>query len=334
MVRPTTTAIAALAAVAGLLAPIPAARADHDATAPFAGAWGLGAEGDHGRLVLGRVGDAAGRALLAAVGGAPSCPEPVDFYRGRLTTPAGRGPVVGCSSGSGAVDRLDGVYLDEALAPAGPPAELDVLIRNLGGRPRATLRWTTPADAGTVRTAPLAFLSHAAGDGAAPVVTLRGLRVTAAHSGGGATATIAGTFRGAAVAGRSRYRLLPVGGALATYRPSAAPAQRARIGEIVIDARSGPDYLRVVGSGSLIGGPLATGTGGACRHVAFRYTVRAERGSAALRWACRPRADRSPPALLDVFSRPSDRIASSYTLVRRPCSRRAPSAAPLVAAAC
>ncbi len=329
-----SASLTALAAAAGLLALSPTARADHDSATPFAGVWGLGAGGGQGDLVLSRVSDAEGRAQLASLGGAPQCAEPAVFYRGRLTTAAERGPVVGCASGRGAADRLDGVYLDEALAPAGPPAEVHVLIQNAAGHPRATLRWTTPAEPGTVRRAPLAFLGHVVGDGADPVVTLRGLRVTGAHSGGGATATIAGSFRGAGRPGRSRYRLLPVGGALATYRPSAAPAQRARVEEVVIDARSGADYLRVVGSGSLIRGPVATGAGSACRHIAFRYTVRADRGSAALRWTCRSRADRSPPVVLDVFSRPRDRIASSYTLVRRPCSRGTPSASPLAAEAC
>ena len=318
---------AAIAAFAVLLALTPAARADHDGAAPFAGAWRLGSSGDQGTLVVSRVGDAAGRALLAAFGGTLSCVEPAAFYRGRLTTPAERGPLVGCASGRGAADRLDGIYLDEALAPAGPPAELDVLIRRLGGSPRATLLWTTPAAPGTVRRAPLAFLGHVVGDGADPVVTLRELRVTGAHSRGGATATIAGTFRGAAVAGRSRYRLRPVGGALATYRPRAAPVQRARVDEVFVHARSNSGYLRVVGTGSLIGGPVAAGTGGSCRHIAFRYTVGPARGRAVLRWACRSGPDRSPPVLLDVFRRPRDRIASSYTIIRRPCSPRAAAAA-------
>ena len=278
--------------------------------------------GGEGGLVLSRVDDAVGRPLVASLAGAPACAEPAEFYRGTLTAPAERGAVAGCASGRGPATRLDAVYMNEALAPAGPPTELDLLIRRDDGRRRAVLLRRTPAAPATVLRAPLVFLGHVAGDGAAPALTLRRLRVSGAHGRGGGTATIAGTFRGAVVAGRSRYRLLPVGGALATYRPTGAPAQRARVEEVGIAARSGSGYLRVVGSGSLIGGPVAAGTGGACRHVAFRYTVRAARGTATLRWACRARADRAPPVVLDVFSRPRDRITSRYTIVRRPCSRR------------
>ena len=313
-------AIAGFACFVVFVALISAARADHDPTAPFAGAWGLGPRGEQGQLVLSRVDDAAGRALLAQLGGALPCSEPADFYRGRLATAADGGPVAGCASRRAAA-RLDGVYMDEALASLGPPAGLQVQIRR-GEGPRATLRWTSPAEAGVVRHAPLVFLGHVAGDGADPVVTLRRLRIAVAHRPGDATATIVGTFRGRATPGRSRYRLLPVGVAVATYRPRGAPAQRARVEEAIIDARSGAGYLRVVGIGTLIGGPVATGAGGACRHVAFRYTVRQASGIAVLRWACRARSGRTPPLLLDVFRRPRDRIASSYTIIRRPCSPR------------
>ena len=314
--------IAGIVGFVALVALVPAARADHDPAAPFAGAWGLGFGGESGQLVLIRVGDAAGRSLLASLSGTLPCAEPADFYRGHFETGSDRGTVAGCASRPRGAGRLDGVYMDEAQAPGRPPGGLQVLIQPPRERPRATLRWTTPAEPGAVKRAPLAFQGHLVGDGAAPVVTLRGLRVAGTRARGGTIARIAGTFRGPAVAGRARYRLLPARGALATYQPRGAPAQRARVEEVFIDARSGAGYLRVVGIGTLIGGPVATGAAGVCRHVAFRYTVRQARGIAVLRWACRAGSGRTPPLLLDVFRRPRDRIASSYTIIRRPCSPR------------
>ena len=315
MRRAFTTGVTALAV---LLAAMTAARADHDGRAPFAGAWDVGVGGGQGRLALGRLGDAEGRALLASLGGALPCPEPTDFYGGRLAAAGDRGPVAGCTHRRGDVVRLDGVYADEALGPAPAPAALAVVIRRSGEGARAMLRWTAPSAGGGVREAPLVFSTHLVGDGAAPELTLQGLRVTAAHAG--ARTTISGTFRGAVVAGRSRYRLRPAGGALATYRPAAGPAQRARVNEVVIAADSGAGRLAIAGTGSLIGGPVAAGAGGVCRAIAFRFTVRAARGAAALRWACRTRAGRAAPVLVDVFRRPRDRITSRYALVRRPCS--------------
>ena len=153
-----------------------------------------------------------------------------------------------------------------------------------------------------------------------PLVTLR-LSVTGMRAGGGATVTIKGTFRGRAVAGRRTYRLLPVGGAVATHRHGTAAAQRARVEQVFLDVRSDSEFLRVVGSGPLIGGPVIRGPGGACRRIAFRYTVRPKAGTAGLRWACRRAgADRSPPIHLDVLARPRDTIVSSYTILRSPCS--------------
>jgi hypothetical protein len=229
--------------------------------------------------------------------------------------------VAACAAGRGGATHLVGVYVDEALAPAGPPGALEVLLGRVDGRPRLTLRVSGSGAAGAAGPSALAFLGHVANDGAAPAVTLSALRVRAAHPGG-AGATIAGTFRGAAVAGRSSYRLLPVGRAVATYRAGAVEALRALVDEVFIDARSGSGYLRLVGTGTLIGRRAADG----CRHIAFRYTAHGPRGAAALRWACRPRPERSPPALLDVFARPRDRIASAYALIRRPCWRLAQAA--------
>jgi hypothetical protein len=319
MWRASTPGVAGLV---GALVLAVGAQAEHDRATPFAGSWAIGARGDQGQIALSRLSDAAGQAVVASFGGTLACVEPTDYYQGRLATPTGGGPLVGCTSTRGATDRLDGLYLDEALASAGPPAELDILIRHLASRPRATAFWTTSAAPASVREAPLTFRGHLTGDGARvePMVTLRRLRVTGERARGGATATITGTFRGRAVAGRRTHRLLPVGGALATYRPGTAPAQRARVAELFLDGRSGSEYLRVVGTGSVIGGPVIARSGGACRRVAFRYTVRPASGTATLRWACRSRADRSPPVALDVFRRPRDRIASSYTIIRRPCS--------------
>jgi hypothetical protein len=66
---------------------------------------------------------------------------------------------------------------------------------------------------------------------------------------------------------------------------------------------------------------VIAGSGGTCRRVAFRYTVRPKRGVAVLRWACRRAGtDRSPPVHHDVFRRPRDTIISSYTIITRPCS--------------
>ena len=153
-----------------------------------------------------------------------------------------------------------------------------------------------------------------------PVVTLS-LRVTAQRVGDGARVTMRGTFRSRAVAGRPNYQLLPVGAAIVTHRHGTATPQRARVERVFVDVRSDSDYLRVVGSGPLVGGPVITGPGGTCGRIAFRLTVRPKRGTAALRWTCRRAgADRSPPIHLDVLGTPRDTIASRYTIVRRPCS--------------
>jgi hypothetical protein len=167
-----------------------------------------------------------------------------------------------------------------------------------------------------------------AGQGTAlePVVTLS-LRVTGKRLDGGARVTIKGTFRGRAVAGRRTYRLLPVGGAIATHRHGTAAAQRARVERVFVDVRSDSEYLRTVGSGPLVGGPAITGRGGTCRRIAFRYTVRPKRGTAVLRWTCRRAgADHSPPIHLDVLEAPRDTIVSSYSILRRPCSPQPASA--------
>lgn len=147
--------------------------------------------------------------------------------------------------------------------------------------------------------------------------------MTGTRVGTGATVTIKGTFRGRAVAGRGTYRLLPLGGVIATHRHGTAAAQRARVDEVFVDARSDSEYLRVVGTGPLTGGPVIRGPSGACQRVAFRYVARPTAGTAGVRWACRRAgADRSPPIHLDVLRGPRDTIVSSYTIIRRPCSPR------------
>ena len=191
MRRALTTGVAALAV---LLAAMTAALADHDGRAPFAGAWDVGVGGGKGRLALGRLGDAEGRALLASLGGALPCPEPTDFYGGRLAAAGDRGPVAGCTRRRGDAVRLDGVYADEALGPAPAPAALAVVIRRSGEDARAMLRWTAPSAGGVAREAPLAFRTHLVGDGAAPELTLQGLRVTAAHAAAAPGRRSAGPF--------------------------------------------------------------------------------------------------------------------------------------------
>jgi hypothetical protein len=176
--------------------------------------------------------------------------------------------------------------------------------------------------AGAAAPLTLGLESHGAAEGTPlePVVTLS-LVVTGKRVGDGARITIKGTFRGRAVAGRRTYQLLPVGGAITTHRHGTAAPQRARVERVVVNVRSDSDYLRVVGSGPLVGGPAITGPGGTCRRIAFRFTVRPTRGTAALRWTCRRAgADRSPPIHLDVLGTPRDAIVSRYTIVRRPCS--------------
>jgi hypothetical protein len=124
------------------------------------------------------------------------------------------------------------------------------VIRHRAGGARATAFWTTPADPATVQQAPLEFAGHVAGDGARaePLVTLSRLRVTGVRAGSGASATIKGTFRGRAVAGRRTYRLLPAGGTIAIYRQRRAAPQRARVERVVLDARSGSHFLRIEGA--------------------------------------------------------------------------------------
>jgi hypothetical protein len=153
-----------------------------------------------------------------------------------------------------------------------------------------------------------------------PVVTLS-LGVTGKRPGDGAQVTVKGRFRGRAVAGRRTYQLLPVGAAIATHRHGTAAAQRARIERIFVDVRSDSEYLRVVGNGTLVGGPEITGRGGTCQRISLRYTVRPKERTAALRWACRRAgADRSRPIHLDVLAPPRDIIVSRYSIVRQPCS--------------
>ena len=268
-------AIAGFACFVVFVALISAARADHDPTAPFAGAWGLGPRGELGQLKISRVDDAVGRALLAQLGGALPRSEPADFYRGRLATAADGGPVAGCASRRAAA-RLDGVYMDEALASLGPPAGLQVQIRR-GEGPRATLRWTSPAEAGVVRHAPLVFLGHVAGDGADPVVTLRRLRIAVAHRPGDATATIVGTFRGRA----TRAAVIP------------APARRRRRGDLPPPGRAGP---------------AGAGRGGNHRRAQRRRLPQGRRDRHAHR---RPRGDRRgrrlPPRRLPLHGPPGER---------------------------
>ncbi len=153
-----------------------------------------------------------------------------------------------------------------------------------------------------------------------PVVTLT-LRVTGKRAGGGAQITIKGRFRGRAVAGRRTYALRPIGRAIATHRHGTAPAQRARIDRVFVDVRSDGEYLRVVGTGPLIGGPEIIRPGGVCRRVTFRYTARPKQRTATLRWACRRAgADHAAPLHLDVLAPPRDTIVSAYSILRQPCS--------------
>ena len=85
------------AGIAGLLALVPVAQAAHDRASSFAGNWAIGARGDHGQLALGRLSDAAGRAVVASFGSALACAEPTAYYQGRLETPTARGPLAGCT---------------------------------------------------------------------------------------------------------------------------------------------------------------------------------------------------------------------------------------------
>lgn len=154
-------------------------------------------------------------------------------------------------------------------------------------------------------------------------VTLR-LRVTGVRVGTGARVTIAGTLRGHAEAGRRTYRLEPVGdGATAIHRHGTAAAQRARVDEVLLDVRSGSDFVSLAGTGSLTGGPPISGPGGVCRRIAFHYTADVTARTAVLRWACRRAgAERSSPIHRDGFRLPRDTIASSHAITRRPCSPR------------
>lgn len=190
------------------------------------------------------------------------------------------------------------------------------------------MRWAPALGAAGACVALLALVPGAApapsggGPAAEPTVTLR-LRASGALAGGDATVRMAGTFRGRVVAGRRTHLLLPVGRVIATHRHGTAAAQRARIERVFLDGRSGPGYLRIFATGSLIGGPAIDGPGGPCRRVALRHVVRVEAGTAVLRWACRrAAADRGPAIHRDVVRRPGDTIASSYTITERPCSRR------------
>ncbi len=168
--------------------------------------------------------------------------------------------------------------------------------------------------------AALALASTAAAQAPEPVVTLK-LRAAGASVGDETRVAIAGTFRGPAVAGRRSYVLRPVGVVIATHRHGSAAAQRARIERVVVDRGSGSRFLRIFATGSLVGGPAIGGPGGPCRYVAVRHVVRVEARTAVLRWACRRAApDRGPALHRDVFTRPGDAMATSYTLVRRPCS--------------
>jgi hypothetical protein len=159
------------------------------------------------------------------------------------------------------------------------------------------------------------------GSPAEPTVSLR-LRASGALADGGAAVTLAGTFRGRVVAGRRTQVLLPVGRVIATHRHGTAPAQRARIDRLFLDGRSGSAYLRIFATGTLIGGPAIVGPDGPCRRVAVRHLARLEARTAVLRWACRrAAADRGPAIHRDVFTRPGDTLASTYTIIERPCSR-------------
>lgn len=150
-----------------------------------------------------------------------------------------------------------------------------------------------------------------------PVVTLR-LRVSAKRPGFSAV-SVTGTFRGPAGAGRSTYRLLPVGTATATHRHGAGATQRARIEKVVMDARSDRRFLRVVATGPAIGGPAIAGARGVCRRVVVRYSTRPAARTASLRWSCRSGGDESSTVHGDVLRTPGDVIASSYAITRRPC---------------
>jgi hypothetical protein len=168
--------------------------------------------------------------------------------------------------------------------------------------------------------AAVALAPAAAAQAPEPVVTLT-LRASGTGAGEGPRIAIAGTFRGRAIAGRRTYELRPVGVVVATHRHGRAAAQRARVERLYLDARSGPGFLRVVVRASLIGGPAIAGPRGACERVALRHVVRPGGGVAILRWACRPAvADRGPAVHRDAVRRPRDTIASTYTIVTRPCT--------------
>jgi hypothetical protein len=164
--------------------------------------------------------------------------------------------------------------------------------------------------------------SQIAGGGtpAEPVVTLN-LRVTGVSVATTAKVTITGTFRARAQAGRQTYGLRPVAGGVATHRHGTAAAQRARVERVSLDVRSGSEFLKVTGSGSLTGGPTIAGRGRVCRRIVFEYTANTKARAAVLRWACRPAgAEGSPPIHVDVLRQPRDTIVSSHTITRQPCS--------------
>jgi hypothetical protein len=147
------------------------------------------------------------------------------------------------------------------------------------------------------------------------------LRASGVSAGDEARIAIAGTFRGRAIAGRRTYELRPAGVVIATHRHGSAAPQRARVKRLFLDARSGPGFLRVVVRASLIGGPRIAGPRGACEKVTLRHALRPGGGVAVLRWACRPAgSDRGPAIHSDVIRRPRDAIASTYTVVTRPCT--------------
>ena len=166
-----------------------------------------------------------------------------------------------------------------------------------------------------------------------PVVTLN-LRATGKRAGGGPQITIKGRFRGRAVAGRPVYELPSIGRSIVTHRHGTAPAQRARIERVFVNVRSDDAYLRVLGTGPLVGGPEIARPRGVCRRVTFRFTAHPKQNTATLRWACRRAGDdHSAPLHVDVLATPRDTIVSAYSILRQPCSPVPPPPARIAALA-
>jgi hypothetical protein len=144
---------------------------------------------------------------------------------------------------------------------------------------------------------------------------------------GGGTSGNSGTGTGSGGSG-GRGRLGAERALAATHTATAAATAstadrlaRSHASSLPVDVRSDAEYLRVVGTGPLVGGPEIIRPGGVCRRVTFRYTAHPKQGTATLRWACRRAgADHSAPLHLDVLAPPRDTVVSVYSILRQPCS--------------